>query len=95
MKIENFKDLQKLIKVCQSQGVKAITVDGISLELSDTPVKTSTYKRMKQITEPSETFPPHSVDENIQIPQMDIPTDALSEEELLYYSSGIPSEAAQ
>lgn len=83
MNVSNLKDLKKLIHLCQSQGVRAIEVDGIKLELNEL-VKAP--KRYKHIPEPSNSLSPN-LDENISIPQMDIPTDELTEEEMLFYSA--------
>lgn len=41
MKIENLKDLNKLIQLCRKTGVEAITVDGIELKLGNDPIKPS------------------------------------------------------
>lgn len=85
MKINDIKDLKKLIQLCQSQGVRAIEVDNIKLELNELPQKQPRYKYIPD----SATTPSLSnVDENIQIPQSSIPTDELTEEQLLNWSVG-------
>lgn len=83
MNIKDLKDLKKLIALCQSQGVRAIEVDNIKLELNEL-VKEP--RRMRQVSEPTALIGP-SIDETVGIPQMDIPTDELSAEDLLFYSS--------
>lgn len=93
MKIDNLKDLKRLIQLCQEQGVKSITVDGIAIELSERPQQTRRLKQVQELT--AENFPANSMDENIKIPQMDIPTDELSDEALLFYSAGGSSETAE
>lgn len=87
MKIDDLKDLKKLIQLCQSQGVKAIEIDNIKLELDNyMPTKRNTTSTKKQVSIDPTNFTPN-VDETIQIPQMLIPTDELSPEDLLFYSS--------
>lgn len=85
MKINDIKDLKKLIQLCQSQGVRAIEVDNIKLELNELPRKQPRYK---YIPDSAMTPSLSNVDENIQIPQSSIPTDELTEEQLLNWSVG-------
>lgn len=39
MKIENLKDLSQIIDLCRKKGIKAITIDGVQIELGETPPK--------------------------------------------------------
>lgn len=39
MKIESIKELSKLIDMCHKKGVRAITVDGVQIELGEPPLK--------------------------------------------------------
>lgn len=39
MKIDTLADLRALIKVCRKEGINAIEVDGVKLELGDVPVR--------------------------------------------------------
>lgn len=86
MKIESHKELEQLIKICVKNGVKAIQVDGISIELGDVPVKP---KRYSPKPDPA-TVAISNVDESIQIPRMiddiEMP-DQLTDEQKLFYSS--------
>ena len=91
MKIDSLKDLQKLLKVCQDNGVDAIKIDGI--EMSIRP-QTKAYKAPR---ERKSVFQP-TPDEQIKVPAFqpqpeapDIETpDELSDEQLLNWSSGAP-----
>lgn len=44
MKIENLKDLSQIIDLCRKKGIKAITIDGVQIELGDTPPKRTRTK---------------------------------------------------
>lgn len=81
MTISSLKDLKKLIQLCQSQGIRAIKVDNIELELGSLPVKTKKYKQLD-----IEGLSPEAM---VQVPQMErsIATDELTDEELLFYSA--------
>lgn len=37
MKIENLKELQKLVKLCRKLGIENIEVDGVKLQLAELP----------------------------------------------------------
>lgn len=78
MKIDNLKQLQQLIKLCRQTGIEAIEVDGIKMNLGPTPV---IYKAEKKQL-PETTIAPGGITEDIQIP-----TNGLTEEQLLYYSA--------
>lgn len=90
MKIDSFKDLAKLVALCQKQGITSIKVDGIELSLG---LKPTTYKPKAY---KAEVFP----EEDIKVPQFNgitspvpqvvndtIETDELTEEQLLNWSS--------
>lgn len=89
MKIENIKELAKVIALCRKQGVLAIKIDGIELQLSPTVNQV----RAPQLTDFSNDFP----EAQVQVPKyspiadaspdsVDMP-DELSEEQLMFYSS--------
>lgn len=44
MKIETFKDLEIIIKLCRKQGVSSIKVDNVELQLGDAPEKQEKLK---------------------------------------------------
>ncbi len=85
MKIENLKALEQLLKLCQKQGVEAMEVDGLKFNLR--PLQKVT--KAKDFV--SEMFP----EANVDVPKYNPPavtadqikTDALSEEDLLFYSA--------
>lgn len=83
MKIDNLKDLKKLIQLCRTTGIEAIEVDGVKMNLGPTPV---IYKQHKTPTTSSKdtitTIAPGSITEEIQIP-----TTGLTDEQLLFYSA--------
>lgn len=86
MKVESLRELKALIKMCQSQGVKAIEIDNIKLELNPPAPK---QKRYKQVPE----FADLPLEAQLKVPQMEpIPTDELTEEQLMYYSAENPQQ---
>lgn len=86
MKIDNQKDLAKLLKLLRKEGVEAIKMGDLELHLGRLPSKEA--KKSKSVFIAPE--------ENIKVPQFngipatapvdDIDTDGLSEEQLLMYS---------
>lgn len=89
MTINGLRDLKKLIQLCQSQGIKAIEIDNIKLELGDKPKKAKVYKQIDD-TVPYGTG---SLEELLKVPQMDrIETDEMTEEQLLFMSSDAQSQ---
>lgn len=89
MKINNLKELQKLIQLCHRQGVTNIKIDNIELVLS--PIKT----KPKASTIDLSDFP----EANIKVPAYQMPTDLeeqtpiepleLTDEQRLFYSVGV------
>lgn len=93
MKIDNLKELSKLIQLCRKTGVDAIEIDGIKLALGQAP------KRATRPQGDAQAFPEAS----LQIPAFNgspeatsdvkayvqevIKTDELSDEDLLFYSA--------
>lgn len=73
MKIENLKDLKKLIQLCRAQGVNTISVDGVTVELGDQP------QPVKRSNSPATTF-------NEQVEEVTIP-DAFTQEQMLMWSA--------
>lgn len=88
MTIADLKDLEKVIKLCRKAGVEHIIVDGIELNLGPEPrierpqrsAKVSTS--INDIAQWVNTGIAYTPTEDTQIP-----TDSLSEEQLLYYSA--------
>ncbi len=87
MTISSLKDLDKLLKLLRTQGVKTFELNGIKLELNDSaPLQklTSKNSRISQDTfEDSLT----NIGANIPVPQPEIPTDGPSENDLLFWST--------
>lgn len=71
--IESIKDLERLLKLCRKQGVTKITLPQVSFELGDLP-----YSESKAIP----------LDELDADPLAGFPQGVLSNEQLMYYSSG-------
>jgi len=81
MKIDNIKDLKAVIKLCRTEGVEIIKVDGVELVLGKV---TETAKRnVAQFTMPKDILE----EAKIEVTPMNIPTDELTEEQLLYGSA--------
>lgn len=81
MKIESLKSLKALIKLCQTEGVRAIEIDGIKLDLNSPPVKQKRYKEVSSDLE----LP---LEAQLSVPQMEqIDSDELTQEQMLFYSS--------
>ena len=89
MKVDNLKDLQKLIQLCRKTGVEAIEVDGVKMNLGPAPFS---QKQAKAVTKsaPYETFQVHTPGGIIE--EIQIPTDGLTEEQLLMWSVGATDE---
>lgn len=101
MKVENLKDLQKVIQLCRKNGVSAIELDGIKMNIESMPIKSKT------LTDIANDFPEAS----IKVPAYNgeavggiirgavgygstakavadkIATDELTEEQLMFYSA--------
>ena len=84
MQIDSLKELQKLIKACRSLGVEKIEIDGIKLELGALPIS----KKSAKVVEPVEDFELNGIGASTPIPRPEIiPTDELTEDQLLFYSA--------
>ena len=81
MKIQDLKELEKLIRLCRKAGITVIKVDGIELALTEQPPRKA-VKRSNSFMAPS--LP--GIDENTPVETIDMP-DSLTEEQLLYYSA--------
>lgn len=98
MTISNLKDLKRLLQLCREQGVSAIKIDNIEMQLtSAAPVKA---QRKQALSDFSSDFP----EANMTVPQMQeaavaeaaaIITDELSLDQLLFYSAGADMDNAQ
>lgn len=78
MKIDNIKQLQKVIRLCKREGVEHIIVDGIEININ------LSYAAVKPKTGAKEIMPiytPGGVTQDLKIE-----TDELSEEQLMMWS---------
>lgn len=81
MKIDNFKDLENLIKLCRKQGIDSIKIDGIELEIGPAPERVyKTKSTSKSNTNVVHT--PGGITDDTQIITSD-----LTEEQLMFYSA--------
>lgn len=82
MKLDNLKDLEKLIKLCQKTGVSSIKVDGVELTipLRDTKSRHVTQHVTQQF---NGTFDPGP----IAAPEIFESSDELTDEQKLFYSA--------
>jgi hypothetical protein len=78
----NIKDLTKLVKFMRKAGVLELTLESISIKLSAEEPPKRPYVRKK-----NSSIPPEDTHQDL------IPTDGLSDQELLFYSAGgVPEE---
>jgi len=76
------KDLKKLADTCRKAGIKSFKYGNLEFTLAD-EIPESNYKKSKQTKSQLQN----------NTPQLkDIPTDTLTEEQLLYYSVGMSPE---
>lgn len=98
MKIQSFKELTKLLKLCQAHGVVAVEVDGMKLSILP---KTKAIARQAPID--LTTF----VEESIPVPQYNgvslpdevhndsVKAEELTEQQLMFYSSSSTEETVE
>lgn len=79
MKVNDIKDLKKLIDLCRRTGVEAIEVDGVKMNLGSAP--TVIYKDNKKTTDQT-VYTPGGITEDTQIP-----TDVMTDEQMLFWSA--------
>ena len=90
MNISNFKDLEKLVKLLRKHGIEAVKIDGIELHLGPSPLTAPTKRPVAAYQAPQLT-----PTDGVSIPQPDIETEELTEEQLLFYSAvphDVPNE---
>lgn len=86
MLIESLKDLEKLVKLMRKTGIDKIKVDGVELELNSLPYSGKYLPKTRQSFE-EPTYTPGGVDANTPIHMDNIPSDGLTEEQLLMWSA--------
>jgi len=74
--INDLKDLQKLLKLCRSQGVTEIDLGTVKLKLGDMPQTEQSVRYNVQDDVPSDN------------PYANFPQGILTPEQLMFYSSG-------
>jgi hypothetical protein len=88
MKIENIRDLEKIIRVCRKTGVDIIKIGDIEIVL-DKSFKTALRQSKALKTDIKGIELPGGIDESTKIEIPDIATpDELSDEQLMFYSAG-------
>lgn len=87
MKVENLKELRKLIAVCRETGVEAITIDGIEMKFGWLEPETKSPKSKETTTTTAPTYAPGGITDTTKIL-----TEELTEDQLLYYSAVSHSE---
>ncbi len=91
MKIENLKDLKKIMQLCKQLGVTAIKIDGVEFFISpnkDKPSKIDLNAFPEALVKVP-TYSPVNIQNTSNEPiesLIDTP-DALSDDQLLYYSA--------
>lgn len=85
MKIENLKELQRVISACRRLGVQSIKIDSIELHLGELPPKEVKAKIAagKEASPGINSYAPGGVTENTKIEA----PEELTEEQLMFYSS--------
>jgi hypothetical protein len=89
MKIDSLKDLKKLIDLCQKNGVEAIEVDGVKMNLR--PVAKAPITRRRRRTE---TAVEQTTDGTLDVADVIDMPDELTDEQLLFFSVTNPPEGA-
>ncbi len=94
IEIKKAKDLENLFKLCRKHGIDAFEMGPIKFNLGVEPLKQKRYKVVpEQKTNPVDPLAPGGITDRLQVPlpnvpryEAPIPTDALTEEEMLFYS---------
>ena len=87
MKIDNIAQLRKVVRLCQEHGVTSIDVDGIKMNISLKP-QTRANNALELQPEAYVQVPRYAPVQDQETQDEAITTpDALSQDQLLYYSS--------
>lgn len=84
--IKDLKDLGKLIDLCRKKGVETVKVDGVEFTLGDVPQAPRLHTAARDMNLPPESYIP--IIQNT----MAIASEDLTEEQLLFYSTGAEEE---
>ncbi len=80
--IQDLKDLKALLKICRSQGITEIKLNGVEVKFGDLPQEVGSTNYTENIS--------------IANPFANFPKDELSPEQLMFYSSGgLPEDDPQ
>lgn len=83
MKIDNLKELQKVIKACRSLGVQSIKIDNVEFHLGDLPAPSQAQRTSQAVVQDViNTIAPGGITADTKIL-----TDELTPDQLLFYSS--------
>lgn len=85
MKIENLKELQKVIQLCRRQGVSVIKIDGIEMVLSEAAKPGRKVDFARDFPEASIPVPQYNGP--VQAIADKIATDELTPDQLMFYSA--------
>lgn len=86
MKLDSLKELKALIRLCKSEGIDSIKIDNIEFQVNLSTSKSTTKRQDKFVATPEmqSAFIPGGITEDTRI----FSPDELTEEQLLFYSSG-------
>lgn len=89
MKVENLKELEKLVKLCRRTGVQAIKIDGIEFALGADPQASIVKSAIDETVFPEANIrvpKPNIAQVTDQVDKVDMP-DELTQEQLMFYSA--------
>lgn len=100
MKVNDLKDLEKLIKLCRRLGVDAIEADNVKLNLGKLPQKSKMRDIASDIPEANVQIPEYNGKTEVAVELVDangetITTDTLTDEQLLFYSVASDGSTAE
>jgi hypothetical protein len=83
MKIDTAKQLEQVIKLCRKLGVDSMRIDGVEFHLAPIALQPKKVKSLMEDIQPQmPVYTPGGITEEVTIP-----TDGLTEEQLLFYSA--------
>lgn len=83
MKIENLKQLDKLMLMCRKRGIQSITVDGVTFHMSDlAPEMKTVFAGYNTLANTTNTVSPGGITADTKIT-----TDELTDEQKMFWSS--------
>lgn len=73
--IQDLKDLQKLLKLCRSQGITDIKIHGVEIKFGEMPIQPGAIQAIE-------------MGQDATNPYANFPQEVLTPEQLMFYSSG-------